>query len=66
MSSESDQIPEFYFNVRTKMVEKGRVSSWEDLMGPYSTRSQAEDALETAKKRSDSWDDEDDQWSGKD
>lgn len=64
MSSDSEQQPEFFYNLRTKMVEIGRLSSWEDLMGPYSTRAQAEEALETAKQRSDTWDDADDEWSG--
>jgi len=62
MSPSEPQKIEYYFNARTKMVEKGHLSSWEDLMGPYDTREEAEQALETAKKRSQSWDDEDDNW----
>lgn len=65
MSSDADQQPEYFFNTRTKMVEKGQLSSWEDLMGPYRTREAAQQALETAKRRSESWDDADDQWGGK-
>lgn len=64
MSPDEPQKVEYFFNVRTKMVEKGRVSSWEDLMGPYPTRDEAQEALENAAKRSQAWDDEDDDWRG--
>lgn len=56
---------EYYFNTRTKMVEKGRQSSWEHLMGPYDTREEAEQALETAEQRNQQWD-EDDRWEDED
>ncbi|WP_061965416.1 hypothetical protein [Demequina aurantiaca] len=62
MSTDSEQKPEYFFNTRTKMVEKGQLSSWDDLMGPYATHEEAEKALETAKKRTESWDDADDKW----
>ncbi|WP_430869009.1 hypothetical protein [Demequina aurantiaca] len=64
MSSDAEQKPEYFFNARTKMVEKGRLSSWEDVMGPYDTPEEAQLALETANKRSKSWDDADDKWRG--
>jgi hypothetical protein len=64
MSADSHDEVEYFFNTRTKAVEKGQLSSWEDLMGPYSTREEAQRALETAKKRSDSWDDDDASWRG--
>ncbi|MFP5360684.1 MAG: SPOR domain-containing protein [Actinomycetes bacterium] len=60
MSNDDDQPVEYYFNTRTRMVEKGRVSSWEHLMGPYSTAEEAAGALEIAKARNDTWDDDDD------
>jgi hypothetical protein len=60
MSNDDDQPVEYYFNTRTRMVEKGRVSSWEHLMGPYPTAEEAAGALEIAKARNDTWDDDDD------
>lgn len=63
--SETNDNPVYYFNTRTKMVETGQISSWEDLMGPYPSREEAQKALETAKKRSETWDVEDDDWRGK-
>lgn len=62
MSSDSEQKPEYFFNTRTNMVEKGQLSSWEDLMGPYDTRAEAEAALESAAQRTQAWEDEDDAW----
>jgi len=53
---------EFYFNTATQMVEKGRQSSWEHLMGPYASADEAARALETAQARSQNWD-EDESWS---
>ncbi len=63
MSPESDQPVEYFFNTKTKQVEKGRQSSWEHVMGPYSTREEAEGALEIARHRTEAWDDDDDRWS---
>jgi len=62
----TDDVPgksEYFFNTRTKMVEKGRQSSWEHLMGPYDTPEEAANALETARKRSQAWDEDDRRWS---
>jgi len=64
MSSDGLGRVEYFYNTRTRMVEKGRLSSWEDLMGPYATREEAEHALETARKRSESWDEDDADWRG--
>lgn len=66
MSPDSQQSAEYFFNARTKMVEKGRQSSWDDLMGPYNTREEAQMALEKAQQRNDTWDDADDSWRGND
>lgn len=62
MSPEDTGAVEYYFNTRTRMVEKGRVSSWEHLMGPYATREEAESALTIAQQRAEAWDDQDDEW----
>ena len=56
---------EYWFNTETNAVEEGRRSSWTNLMGPYGTRAEAEQALESAKSRSESWDKEDEDWRNK-
>ncbi len=49
---------EFYFNTRTRQVEEGRASDWQNLMGPYPTREAAQHALDTARRRTEAWDEE--------
>jgi len=51
----------FYFNIETHQVEEGRQSDYTKLMGPYPTREAAEQALETARRRNQSWDAQDEQ-----
>ncbi|MCK0114085.1 methionine aminopeptidase [Ornithinimicrobium sp. F0845] len=52
----------YWFNIRTGKVEAhedpGRAQGG-DLMGPYETEAEAADALETARKRTEAWDEED-------
>lgn len=64
MSNDGQEQVEYFYNVRTHMVEKGRLSAWEDLMGPYASPEEAERALEIAKRRNDAWADEDAAWRG--
>ncbi|NOW00269.1 SPOR domain-containing protein [Isoptericola chiayiensis] len=53
----------FWFNTRTGQVEEsGEKSSWTHLMGPYPTREAAEHALDTAERRNDDWESEDEDW----
>ena len=66
MTEEASGKTEYYFNTKTQMVEKGRQSSWEHLMGPYDTPEDAANALEIARKRSKAWDDDDRDWRGDD
>ena len=54
-----DESGQFWFNVATKQVEEGHRSSWQDLMGPYSTREEAARALEQAAARTKAWDETD-------
>jgi len=49
---------EYYFDTRTGEVHRGLSGSWEYRMGPYPTREAAEKALETARRRSEAWDEE--------
>lgn len=50
---------EFYYNTETHQVEQGKQSTWSHLMGPYPTREAAAQALDKARTRTDSWDEED-------
>lgn len=62
MNSGQAQPVEYYFNTRTRMVEKGRQSAWEHLMGPYTSAEEAEQALAKAQERVEQWDEEDAEW----
>lgn len=52
---------QYWFNIRTREVEghddPARARGG-DLMGPYETREQAQQALETARARTEAWDEE--------
>lgn len=63
--SEHDQTPEFWFNVKTHLVEVGPQSSARNRIGPFSTREEAERALEIVGERARqiaSQDADDDPW----
>jgi hypothetical protein len=54
---------QFFYNVRTGQVEElEKKSQSKDLLGPYPTREAAAAALETARKRTEEWDEEDRRW----
>lgn len=56
---------QFYFNPTTGEVTQGKTESWDNRMGPYDTREEAERALATAQertKRADAADEADDNW----
>ncbi len=63
---EAGDTTEYYFNTQTRMVEKGRLSPWEHLLGPYDTFEEASKAIEKAEKRTDAWDEADANWKGDD
>lgn len=53
----------FWFNVETGQVEDDDTRSRkETLLGPYSSREEAQQALEKARERTESWDEEDRRW----
>lgn len=54
-----DGAKQYWYNTGTHEVEEGHRSSWQNLMGPYSTRAEAEAALEKARARTEAWDKED-------
>jgi hypothetical protein len=66
MGTKTEPDGDYYFNVRTRMVEHGRQSAWEHLMGPYETLDEAERALEIAQARNADWDEDDLEWDDED
>ena len=55
--------PQFWFNTRTGRVETNADKSQsKDLLGPYPTRAEAERALQSARERTEAWDEEDRRW----
>lgn len=47
---------QWWFNLRTLTVEQGPGQANAERMGPYSTKAEAETALERARERSEAWD----------
>lgn len=53
----------YWYNVATGQVESDdNKSSSDDLMGPYETQAEAANALETARARTEAWDEQDRAW----
>jgi len=52
-------VTEYWYNTQTRQVEEGHQSDWRNLLGPYGTRDEAENALTTARQRTEKWDAED-------
>jgi hypothetical protein len=54
---------EFWFNTRTGQVETDYDKSQsKDLLGPYASRAEAEQALATARRRTEDWDEQERRW----
>lgn len=53
-------MAEFWYNVVTHEVEVGAQSDWTQLIGPYETRAEAEQALKKVQQRNEAWDAQDD------
>lgn len=47
---------EFWYNLTTREVEVGPQSDYSQLMGPYSSREDAQRALQTAAENTQRWD----------
>ncbi|OEY04215.1 hypothetical protein [Corynebacterium sp. Marseille-P4321] len=55
----------FYYNPSNGEVTQGKEAAWDNRMGPYDTREEAEQALQIAAqrtKRADAADEADDNW----
>jgi hypothetical protein len=56
-------MSEFFYNISTGQVEEATTKGQsKDLLGPYPTREAAAAALETARKKTEAWDEEDRRW----
>ncbi|KQB86826.1 hypothetical protein [Corynebacterium lowii] len=53
---------QWFYHPTTGKVTQGVQGSWEDRMGPYATKEEAEQALETAAKRNSAYDVQDEDW----
>jgi cell division septation protein DedD len=49
-------MPQYWYNVKTHQVEEDAQSDWTQLIGPYNSRDEAEQALAKVKARNDAWD----------
>jgi hypothetical protein len=57
------EAPQFFYNVSTGQVEElAKRGQSKELLGPYPTREAAAAALETAKAKTEAWDEEDRRW----
>ena len=53
----------YWYNLTSGQVESDEnKSQGDDLMGPYDTQADAARALETARERTEAWDEEDRKW----
>lgn len=53
----------YWYNLTTGQVEsEDNKSQSDDLMGPYDSQAEAAKALETARQRTEAWDEEDKAW----
>jgi hypothetical protein len=57
--SKNEEKPEFWFNLKTLEVEVGKKSAASYRIGPFATETEARQALETVKRRNESWTEED-------
>jgi hypothetical protein len=57
---------EYWFNLRTGQVETDATRSRDpEVLGPYASVEEARAALETARARTERWDEEDREWEAK-
>ena len=53
----------YWYNLTTGQVESDdNKSQSDDLMGPYDSQADAANALDTARQRTEAWDEEDKAW----
>ncbi len=52
------EVAKYYFNTKTGQVVKGGLFSWWNKMGPYDTPQDAARALDIARERTQTWDEQ--------
>src|SRR5699024_4742312 len=55
---------QWYYDIAEGRAVQGKVTNWDNRMGPYGSRAEAEAALEKARLRNDAWDAQDDDCQG--
>ncbi|WP_110501241.1 SPOR domain-containing protein [Arthrobacter livingstonensis] len=53
-------MPQYWYNVNTRQVEQDAQSGWKELIGPYNTREEAEQAPAKVHERNEDWEAKDD------
>lgn len=48
-------MAEYWYNLQTGDVEEGPQSSWSKLLGPYSTREEAAQAMSRVEENNEAW-----------
>lgn len=59
MTEQNDPEKTYWYRVKDGVVEQGPQSPGTQRMGPYATRAEAEQALQSAAARTQAWDEED-------
>jgi hypothetical protein len=54
-----DEVPDFWFNLKTQSVERGLLSAAPFRIGPFRTESEAANALEIIRQKAKAWQEED-------
>ncbi len=62
MKDAQDQNAQWFYHPRTGEVTQGVQGGWEDRMGPYATKHEAEHALEISAQRNNAYDAQDEDW----
>lgn len=58
------QDQQYWYNTYTGEVEQPAESDYRQLIGPYASRAEAENALKIAQARNEAWDEADAVWKG--
>jgi hypothetical protein len=65
MSDETGQSEGFYYNIKTRQVERWGKSKAKELLGPFDTAEEAANALEIIREREQRKEAEDREWRNK-
>ncbi|MDQ0708496.1 MULTISPECIES: SPOR domain-containing protein [Arthrobacter] len=48
-------MPQYWYNMVTHQVEEDAMSDWSQLLGPYDTREEAENAPQSVQRHNEAW-----------